>query len=64
MASACGLLSTRKNLGEGVEQAEPLTLHVLGREWMYTERAFLLVSQAMHQNPCLESEKEIEVNLN
>lgn len=37
MASACGLLSTRKNLGKGMEQAEPLTLHVLGREWMYTD---------------------------
>lgn len=28
------------------------------------ERAFLLVSQVMHQNPFLESEKEFEVNLN
>lgn len=37
MASACDLLSTRKNLGEGMEQAEPLTLHVLGRAWMYTD---------------------------
>lgn len=35
MASACGLLSSRKNVGKGMEQAEPLTLHGLGREWMY-----------------------------
>lgn len=37
MASACGLLSTKRILGEGMEQAEPLTLCVLGREWMYTD---------------------------
>lgn len=66
MASACGLLSTRKNMGKGMEQAEPLTLCGLGRKWMYrpAERALLLFSQVMHQNLFLESEKEIEVNRN
>jgi len=42
-----------------MEQAEPLTRHVLGRERQHRhlQRDSLFVSRAMHQNPFPKSEK-------